>query len=1088
MKNWTLLLGLILLSLQLTAQSNSGIPFIHNYSPTDYHQGTQNFAILKVSTGVLYVGNSNGVIEFDGNQFTLIPVSNRSEVHSLAMDSSGTIYVGGQGDFGFLKRDSLSGRMRYVSLISKLDKHYRNFNDVWSIHITPHEVIFRSTAGLYIYRDQKIKAIPLNSFSHRSFYVNGTLYLREENVGLRKLANDSLVLASEGEFFLNEGIYGMLPLSENKCLVLTGSKGFFTYDGTHFEKIRSSAADIVTGQINFCEKISNNQFAIGTRRSGLIIIDGAGNVVTRIDKTHGLLDNSIWYIFPDNDDLWLAENNGFSLVEFSSPFRLFGKLSGLDGHFFHTIKQGEYVYTAGASGVYYKKWEPSADPTSHAFHLIKDLDVQAWHFYQDSTTVLVATNRGIFELVNGQAKPIGFNGRSWYFLPLNNFPGHALVNTADGLLVLKRVNGKFVVHANFQNQVSNFYVFTQDDDGNIWADTPTKGIYRIQFNNGINSSPTVTLYNSKHGLPSDLKIRAFYSRSGVLFGSEKGIYRFDDKKDSFYPDKKLNIQLSVGSDFVEYMKESPWGDIAFTAKRTSEDYEELVRGIGTKKDDNSYGVNTDIFQKIKNFGISDFLFIDKENVLIATSDGIVHYNSVKESKTEFKAIVRKLELLKSDSTLFHGSAPDALEDDIPYSSNGLKFTVASSDLRSPASVQYQYFLEGSDKEWSPWTTVNVKEYTNLSEGTYTLKVRAKNQYHQLSTSSSFVFTIGTPWYRSIAAYIGYFVLIVFSAYLALVLYTKNLNNENIKLEKMIDERTLEIKSQHQNIVEQNRLLEIQKNEINTQNESIKKQNEALEKAQQIIAQQVEQLKAVNQGLEENVAERTKQLQDAYQDLLEIKNELDTFIYRSSHDINGPLMRLRGLCRTAALDVTDLTSLNYFRLLDLEVDVMARMLQKLIFFYNIKNSDPKAERIEILDLINKAIKRQESLPGFSQVEFEVNTSEDKIFITDNELLSAAVSNLVENAVMYRATEKTGTVTISTERKNGTLQITVSDNGLGIDKSIASQIFNMFFRGTQRSNGAGLGLYIAKEAIKKLKGEIQYIASTETTFTISVPVSA
>jgi two-component system, sensor histidine kinase and response regulator len=119
--------------------------------------------------------------------------------------------------------------------------------------------------------------------------------------------------------------------------------------------------------------------------------------------------------------------------------------------------------------------------------------------------------------------------------------------------------------------------------------------------------------------------------------------------------------------------------------------------------------------------------------------------------------------------------------------------------------------------------------------------------------------------------------------------------------------------------------------------------------------------------------------------------------------------------------------------------MARMLQKLIFFYNIKNSDPKEERIDILDLINKAIKRQESIPGFSQVQFEVKTSTDKIFITDNELLSAAVSNLVENAVMYRTTDKSGTVTISTERKNERLQITVSDNGVGIDKTIVDQIF-------------------------------------------------
>jgi signal transduction histidine kinase len=121
-----------------------------------------------------------------------------------------------------------------------------------------------------------------------------------------------------------------------------------------------------------------------------------------------------------------------------------------------------------------------------------------------------------------------------------------------------------------------------------------------------------------------------------------------------------------------------------------------------------------------------------------------------------------------------------------------------------------------------------------------------------------------------------------------------------------------------------------------------------------------------------------------------------------------------------------------------------------------------------------------------VQFQVFTSSDKTIITDGELLSAAVSNMIENAVMYRATEKDATVKISVERHNGTLQIMVRDNGSGIDIEIADKIFNMFFRGTQRSNGAGLGLYIAKEAIKRLQGEIQVTTDDDTTFIISIPV--
>jgi ligand-binding sensor domain-containing protein len=116
----------------LRAQNRSevGRPFITNYPPNLHDANPQNWCIEQDDRGVMYFGNSDGILEYDGHNWRLIKTPKNNVVRSLAKDNNGRIWVGSAGEIGYLAPDS-SGKMQFVPLTMKIPEGHRNFNDVW---------------------------------------------------------------------------------------------------------------------------------------------------------------------------------------------------------------------------------------------------------------------------------------------------------------------------------------------------------------------------------------------------------------------------------------------------------------------------------------------------------------------------------------------------------------------------------------------------------------------------------------------------------------------------------------------------------------------------------------------------------------------------------------------------------------------------------------------------------------------------------------------------------------------------------------------------------------------------------------------
>src|SRR5512145_1009140 len=155
-----------------------GTPYLRNYSPKEYNADVQNWAIVQDQRGVMYFANNSGVLEYDGVSWRLIPTLNRTAVRTLAVDAEGTIYVGTQGEIGYLAPDSM-GQLRYVSLREKVPEEFREFSEIAKSYATGSGIYFQALDRLMCWTQGGMRVWKPAMPFHLSFKVHDRFYVRQ---------------------------------------------------------------------------------------------------------------------------------------------------------------------------------------------------------------------------------------------------------------------------------------------------------------------------------------------------------------------------------------------------------------------------------------------------------------------------------------------------------------------------------------------------------------------------------------------------------------------------------------------------------------------------------------------------------------------------------------------------------------------------------------------------------------------------------------------------------------------------------------------------------------------------------------------
>lgn len=222
--------------------------------------------------------------------------------------------------------------------------------------------------------------------------------------------------------------------------------------------------------------------------------------------------------------------------------------------------------------------------------------------------------------------------------------------------------------------------------------------------------------------------------------------------------------------------------------------------------------------------------------------------------------------------------------------------------------------------------------------------------------------------------------------------------------------------------------------------------------------------------------------------LKVRNtELDNFVYKVSHDLRAPLSSVLGLVNLARLPGNTDNPMDY-------IDIIGEKIMALDHFIGDVLSHSKNLKMEVnigkVDF-HKIIEQTFTDLGYLDGAKDMNRSvkiEGIDFYSDQWRISEIFRNLISNAIKYRQLyTESCEVSIKIHIDHLRADISFADNGIGIDEKNLNKIFDMFYRATEQSDGSGIGLYIVKNAVEKLGGQISVASKPEqgTRFSIILP---
>lgn len=227
-----------------------------------------------------------------------------------------------------------------------------------------------------------------------------------------------------------------------------------------------------------------------------------------------------------------------------------------------------------------------------------------------------------------------------------------------------------------------------------------------------------------------------------------------------------------------------------------------------------------------------------------------------------------------------------------------------------------------------------------------------------------------------------------------------------------------------------------------------------------------------------------------EDELKTRNmELDNFVYKVSHDLRAPLASVLGLINLTKLEEKPETQAFYVDLMEEQVAKLDHFIHDILSHSKNLKLDVVISDIDFSEIISTCFSDLHYLKHASAIKFNVQIDGEN-FRSDKWRIGEIFRNLISNAIKYANPENPQmTVDIKVVVKDIGAHITIADNGLGIAEEYQSRIFDMFYRGTDTSDGSGIGLYIVKNAVKKLKGKIDMQSKSRkgTTFSIYLPNS-
>lgn len=825
-RNWIgTFIILFSLSCEVYSQTKSNInlqkvPLKNHFASDVYKGGIQSWCFDQDSTGLLYVANNDGLLEFDGNKWHKYPVPLATKIRAVKVDSKNRIFVGGQNQIGFFSRSN--NGLVFKSLRNEIDPNEKAIAETWKIFEHEKKIYFNVENRFLIYTPEGMQNINSPGFLLNSFKVGNRLIGQFYDNGLYELKN--------GNF---------LPISETIDLpilssILPNNRGYyyFSNSGLVYEHNKSGVSPVKGlvefGSINEVIKLNNGDYAVGTQNNGLFILNPNLAVKQHFTKNNGISDRTVKSVYQDTfNNLWIALNNGIDYLEISLPFSLINEDVGIEGTGYAACNFENTVYLGTNNGVFAQNsTEEAVSPSK--YKLVPGSEGQVWNFSQIDDELILNHNNGAF-IVNGDKLTKFHDMGSWKFVK-TIIPNLILGGDYQGIKYFTKQNNKWTNIGDIPNFNESSRILEFENDSTLWMTHGSKGAYKLQLDSKMQLKNEIQHFGEKNGFPSDIKITAYPLNGKLVFASELGIYDFIQDSAKFSSNSFFDKML--GGDHVSAIESNGKRAIYYIQNQEFGELKEESYGKFIKESTIFKHINKFINDDLPNISI-----LDDQNILIGAKEGFIHYNPIKKQSInkDFEVLLRTLEIQNSvDSIAVYN--PSGLEDLNIKKDQPINFEYAAPYFDGFEDIKYSYRLLPLNENWSKWGSNNKKDYDHLPFGQYTFQVKALNIYGSESKIATFDFEVLTPWYATQTSKMSYFVVGLIAFILVPLIQRKKHKTEKISITES-KEKELKIKDEEIDRLYNEKLqteLDLKNDQLTTITMQLMKNNEFIQQVQDRI--------------------------------------------------------------------------------------------------------------------------------------------------------------------------------------------------------------------------------------------------------------
>ncbi|MBS2211374.1 regulator [Carboxylicivirga mesophila] len=745
-----------------------------SFSKNDYKAASQNWSVSCGNSGHMYFGNSSGLLEFDGISWQLYPSPNASIIRTVAVDSA-RVYTGGYRELGFWERSD-NNKLQYFSLADSVKSQFGTNEEFWSIFTTKNQTIFHSFAGIYLYENEHFSIIKTGGFINFTTLIKDTLYVSIYNEGIYRVENKQLVPVIEDEFLKDKYVRFIAKNALTGMLYIgTESDGLFSYNSNNgqFSTIAANLQSFFkTNKINHGALTNEGNIIIGTILNGIIAFSEQGEIKYHYNNENGLQSNTVLGISFDRfNNIWLALDAGIEYLA-NTPVNCYKNYIEKDiGAVYSGALYNGDLFLGTNQGLYVKRWD---EPNSK-FSLVDGTQGQVWDCEIIDNHLFIGHNKGTFISSGNNFSLLSDYSGAYNIKRHPRQQDVLLQGTYNDLIVYRKTQDGWKM----SNTISGFNNLTRfievDHLGNLWASHFYNGLYKIRLNDELDNVESVIKYDKFEDGPEQLgHLNVFKIENQIVITTGHQLYTYDVLRNTIVPFSFLNG--AVG-DFkaANRMVPGPNHHYWFVSDKGIAYFKIYANDVSR--------INFYPKQLFENHLIPDhenIVQLNDTTAMVCLENGYMllnlnnHYEGTEIELHEIQ--LRQVNAANKKGDQF----PLRIKNNtisLPHSLNNLTLRY-SFPLLNGEKVRFQYKIPGLYAQWSALSAHPTIELSRIPSGTYTIEVKAVNNWLKSSKIHQLKLIVNAPWYQTTYAITGYSLLMI-----GLMLGLKYITSRKIKLKE-----------------------------------------------------------------------------------------------------------------------------------------------------------------------------------------------------------------------------------------------------------------------------------------------------------------